>query len=144
MSLPAQIDALVTRLQTMAPARVVTRDYRDFADRDPADLAAGVLTVISLGEPSYPDEIYEPGRFGVHDLMVVGQIQLPEDATGSQVEDAEFAVMADIKLAVQDPLPADLFGLALRSFRQSGQLERPFGWVSASLQIDVAKSRITT
>ncbi|MEY2634050.1 MAG: hypothetical protein RIR00_2704, partial [Pseudomonadota bacterium] len=127
----ASLVALKSRIQTLAPGRVVTRSYADFADRSPADLAVGVFTILSLGETSYPDEIYEPGRFGVRSIRVVGQILLAEDCTGEDIEAAEESMMDDIRVTVQDPLPADLFGLALVSWQQSGQLDKPYGWVAA-------------
>jgi hypothetical protein len=126
--------AVRDQLAAVAPARVVTRSYTDFARRPDEDLVAGVFTVISRGEGSY-DNV--PGRAagnGTQRILIVGQVRVGEDEPGAAVEDAEFGLVADLKALARSDLPEIISGLALLDFEQSRQLEQPYGWVAAELE----------
>lgn len=137
----ARMQALAAHLAVAAPSRIVTRSYADFSGREKADLRSGIFTIISAGEKSFVDEVYEPGDYGSHDILITGQIQLDEGSTGEETEDAEFGLIADLKAAVAGPLPSELLGLTLHSWRQSGQIEAPYGWIAAQLGIAIENSR---
>lgn len=126
--------ALHAQLTTAMPTRVVSRDFVDFSQRKEADLLAGVVTVIAQGEREYSDVIGRAAQGGTLGVILVGQVKVAENAAPSAVEDAEFALVGELKafcLAVAPPLGA----LVLRSFRQSGQLEHPYGWIAAEMEM---------
>lgn len=133
MTLAERMAALLAALAAACPARVVSRDLKDFSDRAKADLTAGVFTLISLGESGYPNYNGSEAMFGRHRMLLVGQVQLAEDADPSAVEDAEFAMVEDVKAFVRS-LPTNLCSMVMTGFRQSGQLEAPYGWVSIDLE----------
>lgn len=142
MSMDSTLATLAAALQTIAPARVVTREFKDFADRPRAELLAGVWTVLNLGVSSYINPVHTPGRQPVRRVLVVGQIELPEDSTGLQVEQAEYALAAEMEAlaqAAQQSVP----GLVLNTWSQSGQLETPYGWVRAEFEINPEKLYFT-
>lgn len=133
MTLSGRLIAVLAALSAAVPARVVTRDLKDFADRAPADLAAGVFTLVSLGESGYRNLNGREAMDGKHRMLLVGQIEMGEDAAPSAIEDAELAMVEDVKAFVRN-LPAELCSLVMTGFRQSGQLEAPYGWASIDLE----------
>lgn len=142
---PAMLDAVRDALIEAAPGRVITRTYRDFADRDADDLRTGIYTIVSTGVREYP---YERADFsggvggarqtdlGVFTFTVIGQFQLAEDATGEEVEAAEFELLAELE-AVADAAIAseELVDLRIERAGFSGQLDAPFGWVATDWTI---------
>ena len=134
MTLAARMAALKTELVTAMPTRVVTRKLKDFADRPKADIAAGVFTLISKGERGYRNYNGREAMDGRHSMLLVGQIELGEDADGEAVEDAEFAMVEEVKAFVR-ALPAELCSLVMTGFQQSGQLDAPYGWVAITLEM---------
>lgn len=115
------------------PARAITRDLKDFSDRASAELSAGVFTLISKGEGGYRNYNGREAMDGRHRMLLVGQIQLGEDAAPSAVEDAELAMIEDVK-AFMRALPVGLCSVVMTGFTQSGQLEVPYGWVVIELE----------
>ncbi len=122
-------DALAAQL----PARVVTRRWLPLSSRREEDLAAGIYTVVSQGESDYPNFNGFEARDGKHRILVVGQLKLAESAAPEDIEDAEFAMVEEVKAFVR-ALPEALCCLLLRGFTQSGQLEAPYGWVLFELE----------
>ncbi|MDP3425487.1 MAG: hypothetical protein Q8S32_17235 [Burkholderiaceae bacterium] len=134
MTLAARMAALQSALADAMPARVVTRKLQDFADRPKADIAAGVFTLISKGERGYQNYNGREAMDGRHSMLLVGQVELGEDADGEAVEDAEFAMIEEVKGFVR-ALPASLCSLTMTGFQQSGQLDAPYGWVAITLEM---------
>lgn len=131
---------LVTAIQTAAPTRVVTREYKDRAYIDPADLIAGVFTVISRGVKGFSNLPGRMASFGRHQVLVTGQMVIDEEtlgraATGPEVEAAEFAMVAELQATARSSLPESIGGLEMIEFAQSGQHERPHGWVAVKFEI---------
>lgn len=135
MTLPARMLAVKDGLAAALPARVVTRDLMDFADRPRADLLAGVFTLVSLGERGYRNYNGREAMDGTHRMLLVGQVELGENAAPSAIEDAELALVDDVKGFVR-ALPQGLCTLVMTGFRQSGQLETPYGWVAIDLEMN--------
>jgi hypothetical protein len=128
-----RMNLIRTQLQAAMPARVVTRDLLDFALRDRADLEAGIFTLVSRGESGYQNLWGRAAEDGAHPIMLVGQIQLDEDANPSQIEDAEFLMVEQIKAFVRT-VPPELCRLQMLRFRQSEQMDAPYGWVTIELE----------
>lgn len=120
------LETLRADIESAMPTRVVTRDFKDFADRPLADLEAGVLTIIAQREARYANYRGREADLGKVTLAVVGQIKMPESAAPSQVEDAEFAFAEEAKDYLQGVLPMNAVDLLETRF--SGQLDAPFGW----------------
>lgn len=131
----AVLNAVKSQLQSVAPARVVTREWLRHEDRREADLARGLFTIMASIEKDYANQVMgREAQLGKQTLFIVAQIRLAEGATGEQVEDAEFVLIDDLKALAQSTLPAPIGELHLLSVQNSSQLETPFGWVSSVWQ----------
>lgn len=128
------MEMLRSTLQAQAPARKVTRSFHDFAQRAAADLDAGIYTVLAQGESNFPNYVGRQGEFGILAISIIGQIKLAEDSEPSAVEDAEFLMAAEIKALTAAP-PAGIDSLLLHSYRQSSQLEHPYGWIAFDMEM---------
>lgn len=126
------LQALADWLQAELPQRLVTRSWCDSAQRPRAELERGVLTLISQGASQYADYPGREAQLAQYQLALVAQCVLPESADGGVVEAAELDLIAEIE-AVLGRLPPVLGGLSLSEWRQSGQLDAPYGWVAFSL-----------
>ncbi len=131
--LGTRMAALAAALAARQPARVVTRDYMDRAQRPQADLLKGVYTFLSMGEHGFTNAPGYNAQDGRQRVIVIADIQVAEDAAGSDLEEAEFTMVDEMKGLCRN-LPANLCVFNLESWQQSGQLEKPYGWVSFSLE----------
>ncbi len=128
-------EALRESLETALPTRVVTRDHLDFGQRTEADLLAGVVTIVGLGEKDYSQWPGRETQLGTLPLLIVGQLKLAEGSAPSAVEDAEDTLAEEIKAFCAAPPVPFLGALAMKGFRQSGQLEAPYGWISVDVEV---------
>ncbi len=135
--LSVRLNAIVAALAAMYPLRVATREYLDFALRAEADLLKGVYTLVSEGEDGYTNVAGYNAQDGVQHLMLYGQLALApaanEEPTGVAIEDAELAMVDEVKAFCRG-LPESLCQINLVAFRQSQQLEKPYGWIACVLE----------
>lgn len=127
------LDGLKAALAAAMPTRVVTRDLLGFEQRAQSDLEAGVLTVIASRESSYANYRGREADLGKVAVAVVGQLKLPEDALPSEVEDAEFAFVEEVKTFLQGSQPVNAVDLLETRF--SGQLDAPYGWFAMDWEV---------
>lgn len=113
-------------LASAYPLRTVTRSLKDYAERQPAELKAGVFTVVTTGQPG--TDVFEQ----MLKFMVVGQVQLPEKASGEEIEDIELIMAREIKNLIQRQLYGPL--MRITGIDHSAQLEVPYGWVSVAVE----------
>lgn len=118
------------------PLRVVTRNLKDFGQRKPADLKAGIYTLISNGEGGYENLNSRAAMDGRHRMSLIGQIQLGEKAEPSEIEDAEFVMVEEIKAFCRN-LPPQLACLSMTGYQQSAQVDAPYGWIAVDLEMSV-------
>lgn len=121
------LNSFALALAAAYPARVVDRSLLDFGERKKPDLAAGVFTVMADGQPG--SDLYEQ----MMKIIVVGQIQLPEQSLGVDVERAEMVMARDIKMLLQRQLRGP--DMRIKGIEQSSQLEVPYGWVSLAIEV---------
>lgn len=132
-TLTARMELIRSTLATALTLRVVTRDLMDFSERADADLVKGVYTLVSGGEGNYKNYSGREAMDGAQRLSLIGQFRLDEDALGSAIEDAELAMVDEIK-ALLRTRPATLAQLYMLGFQQSKQLDKPYGWVAINLE----------
>jgi hypothetical protein len=128
-------NALKSAMQIAMPTRIVTRDFKDFADREQADLEAGVVSIIGNGEKDYAPILSRAAELGTVPFVVVGQVKLAEDAAPSAVEDAEDLLAEELKAFCRAPGDDLLGGISFLGFRQSGQMDAPYGWIAADIEV---------
>ncbi len=120
------LEALKTALQAAAPARVVTRELRDFGDRSEVDLKQGIYTLISRGQQEMRS------RREYLRVLLVGQVMVDEKAAGDALEEAELLMIDELR-RFKDGVQGAQVNIA--SWQQSQQIERPHGWISAELEV---------
>lgn len=108
------------------PLRTVTRSLKDYAERQPAELKAGVFTIVTVGQPGA--DVYDQ----MLKFMVVGQVKLNENATGEAIEEAELIMAREVKTLIQRQLRGPL--MRITGIDHSAQLETPYGWVSVAIE----------
>ncbi|TKA91817.1 hypothetical protein FAZ79_00490 [Guyparkeria sp. SB14A] len=115
---------LADTMAAQVPGRVVTRSYQEFARRKHSDLEAGVWTLLCEGQAQIE-------RYAEHfGAVLVGQIQLGEKATGEEIEEAELAMIDEMRDFCER-----VKGVQVRPVRwkQSMQIDHPYGWVAVDL-----------
>jgi hypothetical protein len=133
--LKAALDALAGSLAAACPGRFVSRDFVPLAQRTGEELEAGVLAVAALGESEFANYRGREADLGLLRVVIVGQLKVAEAAMPSALEDAEFALAEQVKAWLAGPMLAPVRQCLARSFRQSGQLEHPYGWVAFECEV---------
>lgn len=132
----ATLSALSAGLAAALPAgRIVTRSFQPLALRNQADLLAGVFTLVCRGESGYANYLGREADLGALRVLLFGQLLLPGNPSGLQVEQAELAMAEEVKTFLRSPLPAGVRECLARSFEQSAQLEVPMGWIGFELEV---------
>jgi hypothetical protein len=128
-----RMELIRTGLAAAVPARLVTRDLEDPAQRSHDVMKTGVYTILALNEQDYTNVPGYEAQTGRQGVLIVGDIAVNEDDAPSKIEDAEFTMIDEIKAYVRN-LPAALCVLNLVSVAQSGQVDHPYGWIVARLE----------
>lgn len=128
-----RMDLIRSSFSAAYPTRIVTRNYKDRGLLSASDLAAGTYAVMSRGEGGFENLPERKAMDGTHNILVAGQFQIAETATGKDIEDAEFAMVEEWKAFVR-ALPAGMCRLEMTRWAQSTQMEHPYGWVTIELE----------
>lgn len=139
------LDGIKAQLQAIAPDRVVTRNWKPFQNCKPDDLARGIWTIRTSGIPRYPYEASD-GQFdtdvlrasenGRMRIVIVGQLQLATNATGEEIDAAEFGLIHELEqLADRAIETTGLEALLLKDVAMSQQVEAPFAWVYSTWEV---------
>jgi len=121
-------------LPTPAANRVVTRSWKPLNNVPDADIKAGQYTLISIGENGYPNYNEMEAEDGKLALLLIGRWQLPETATGEEIEDAEWGMFDNEIAPWLRALPQDLCCLIVKNFVPSGQIQAPYCTVVFELE----------
>lgn len=104
--------------------------------RSDEELLAGVVTVISLAESHFATWRGREAELGTLDVVLVGHLKVADNLDPVAVEDAEFALAEEIKAWLSGGVfPAPVRQCVAKEFRQSGQTEPPFGFVTFRLEV---------
>lgn len=124
------LQAIADSLAAKLPDRVVGRDLvLDPSAVPDAELLAGKLVVLTPGGGEFEGYRGREATMRSLTVQVAGYVKVPEDQPAGAVELAELDLLADVLAWVQDPgavHPRN--GLYPKSWRQSQQLEHPYGW----------------
>lgn len=129
------LEALRTGLAAALPSRLLSRDFVPLARRPQEELLQGVLTLINRGEKGYANFMGREAQLGKLDVLLIGQLMLPGNPTGLDVEQAELAMAEEVKNFLKAPLPAGVRECLSSGFAQSGQLEVPNGWIVFDMEV---------
>lgn len=117
--------------------RVVQRSLvLDVAAHDPAQVAKGLICLVNGGGGQFANTLGRQARLGHSSLGVVGFVLVEEAADPVAVEQAELALLQDVLDWLHAPgLPRPFDYAAPKDFRQSRQIQFPYGWFV--LEVDV-------
>lgn len=135
-ALNTALEAIRSQLEVALPGRLVTRQFLRLGMRSQAELQAGVVCVVCLGEQGFANYRGREADLGTLKVVLVGHLEVPDgpDAPG-RVELAELALAGEIKAWLAGPPAAPLRQVLASGWRQSGQLEAPSGWVVFELEV---------
>ena len=123
-----RLDAVVAAAQAHFTGRVVTTSFRHYRNRDAADLAQGVITVISDGEGEYSDGLGMAAREGTQNLILAIQCSVePKTATPAELQALELDLAEEAKAFVRAGV--DGMSLAIEEITNSRQQSFPYGFV---------------
>jgi hypothetical protein len=131
--LSTRMDIIKNSLAAMYPARVVSRDVRDPAMIDRADLLKGVYTIVGMPESDYTNVNGYEAMDGRQQFLILGDLVLTDNQGGSKVEDAEGTMIDEIKAWVRSR-PESLCLVNLKRVVPSGQTANPYGWIVCELE----------
>ncbi len=137
---------VIELLETINPARKVTRNWKDFAQQPKADIKAGIWIVRPAGVGPYPYETSDNGgatdslRATQHAplrITILGQRLLDTGADGEDVDAAEFEMVHELEQLADAAI--DTAGLeALKlvgEVQMSQQIECPYAWVLSTWEV---------
>lgn len=135
--LDAALGGIEGLMQAALPHRVVQRSLvRDPLSHDQAALEKGVICLVNGGGGQFANYRGREARLGHAALGVVGFVLVEETAEPVAVEQAELALLQDLLGWLQAPgHPRPFDYAAAKEFRQSRQMEFPYGWIV--LEVDV-------
>lgn len=141
MSSPFDFDAalagIASSLATKLPHRVVQRSLvLDPINHDPAAMAKGVICLVNGGGGRFANYRGREGQLGRADLAAVCFVKVADGADPVATEQAELALLEDLLGWVSDTGTPRPFDSALpKDFRQSKQLDHPYGWIVLELDV---------
>lgn len=131
MSTESMLQAFVDGLAAFAPSRVVTRSFQDLAQVPRDHLVAGQWCVIANGA-RFDEPLQRQALSAEVPFLAVARFVLAEDAAPVEIERTELALVEEMKSYLAS-LPAGLCGIDITAYRQSAQLDHPYGWVACEL-----------
>jgi hypothetical protein len=130
-----QMEALKVSLAAALPGRAVGRSMQPLGMVKDADLRAGVVSLVRLGEKDYANYRGREADLGTVEAVIVGQLAVDQNDDPLAVEEAENELASEIKAWLAGPMPAGIGECLATGFRQSGQIEFPAGWVMFKVEI---------
>lgn len=134
---------IAASLAACLPHRVVQRSLvLDPLSHDPAELARGVVCLVSASGGSFANYRGREGQLGRLALQVVCFLKVPEASAAVAIEQAELALLDEVLAWVGAPLAGLPPGAAMPwdvalpgDWRQSRQQEHPYGWLVLELDV---------
>lgn len=136
-----RLGALEQALTPALPSRVVKRAFLDFRAHAEGELAAGVVMIVSAGERDYNAGLGMAAREGTHRVLLIGHMQVLQTSTPDAIEAAELDLIEEIKAFVGQGVTG--MHVRLDSVEHSRQLEHPYGWMLANLDLGPPRQTIS-
>lgn len=136
----ARLAAFEASLVTALPTRVVEPGFTPAALRSADDLTAGVVNVVVASEQDYGRGFGSTAINQTTEVLLICHLQVDElancasrSALTTAVRTAELALLAEIKAFCRTPIAG--LEVLLQSVELSRQLEAPFGWLVATVEM---------
>lgn len=128
------LDAMQAAIAAALPTRIVQRDLIDPAQVPAADLEKGVVCLLSQGGGQFANYLGREGELGRMRVAAVGYLLLAEDTNPAAIERAELQLLQELLDWTGNTGVPGLTALP-QEFRQSQQLEHPYGWLMLGLEV---------
>lgn len=109
------------------PHRVVTRSFSARDDISDADLKKGTFSLLYQGERNTDDDVLV-----MLQVLVVGQIEIKEQAKPADVEKAELKLLHEFRRFSNSQKGSEFH---IKNVGTSHQMEHPYGWVMISCEL---------
>lgn len=127
------MELILNSLQAHLPLRHVQRGLVDPAVAPREQLLAGLICVVAQGGGQFANYLGREGDLGRMKVALLCFVVVEEDTEPVAVEEAEFALLNDLLDWTRYP---NGLGEALpQEWRQSEQLEHPYGWLMLGLDV---------
>jgi len=138
MSLPdysAVLEAIKDSLTAALPNRYVQRSLKLPSQLPPEQLLAGSLCVVSEGGGGFANYRGREGQQGQINVRLVGYLMVAEGTDPVEIEVAELALLGDLLQWVATTAVPGLDVMYPGDWRQSKQMEHPYGWLVLELTV---------
>lgn len=138
MSMPdynAALDAVKESLEAFMPNRYVQRKLTVAVNETRERLTAGVVCLVSQRGGDFANYRGREAQQGTINAALVGFVQVAESAGSDEVERAELVLLGEMLAWVAGGSAVGLNTVTAGDWRQSAQLEHPYGWVVMELAI---------
>jgi hypothetical protein len=123
--------AIAQSITAALSTRIVKRSLLHFDHHEPGEIETGVVMLISDGEHDYSQNLGMTAKEGKHGQLLVCHLKVDENSPKVAIEQAEMALIEEIKSWVRAGVPGMSF--EIESAQHSRQLEHPYGWVVVKL-----------
>lgn len=131
------LDAIEASLFSTLARRKVKRGLIDPAAAAREDLLDGVVCIVGQGGGGFANYLGREGQLGLMNVMLVGFLLVEEGTDPVAIEQAELALLQELLHWTSYPNNPGLNSVLPQEFRQSQQLEHPYGWVALSLEVRI-------
>lgn len=129
----ASLDLVEQSLATAMPQRHVQRGLVDPLAADREKLLNGLVCVVSQGGGQFANTYGREGQLGTMKVALLGFLLVEEDTEPADIERAELDLLRD--LLAWTVAPTGLAQALPQDWRQSEQLEHPYGWLMLGLDV---------
>lgn len=130
------MDAMVSALKSAFPDLDVSRSFKPMAERTLQELNRGIISLIRLAEDDFANYMGREAELGTVKALLIIQFRAAENSPGADIEKIEVWLAERVKAFLKGPFPEPITGCLANGYKQSGQLEKPFGWVIFELEIN--------
>ncbi|EGW55166.1 hypothetical protein [Candidatus Endoriftia persephonae] len=128
-----RLNAIQPVLEAALPGRLVERGFIPYETRSQPELLQGVVNLVASDEGHYNAARGMAAREGTLQLILSCHLQVEEAQTSAELQQAEIDLAEQIKAFVRGGVQG--MSLSLESLQLSRQLEHPYGWVVAFINI---------
>lgn len=131
----AVMDAIEASLAAAMPERYVQRNLADWSTAPKEQLEAGLVCLVSGGGGGFANYRGREGDLGHMNVYLAGFVKVAESSTSADVERAELELLGDLLTWVNTTGVPGLDVVEPGDWKQSKQLERPYGWLVLDLLV---------
>lgn len=131
----AVLDAVEASLKAALPGRYVQRSLAQPANAPREQLEAGLVCLVSGDGGNFANYRGREGDLGTLNATLVGFVKVDDSSEPVEVERAELVLLGELLDWVNSSAVPGLDVVYPTDWRQSKQLEHPYGWLVLGLQI---------